>query len=210
MPNAHMFDADVLIIACSHRGGGNSDAAAERIARGVAEARASARVLALRDYSVLPCLACRSCAADKLSRCVLAQRDQTEELFAVLMRAPVVVFASPIYFYGVPSLCKTWVDRSQRFWEARRKGDPWVLALKERPAYACFVAGQPAGQKLFDGARLTLKYFLVNLGLTLGEPLGLRGLDGRGDLAANAEASERALELGREAGRRALLVAGDA
>lgn len=204
MPNANMFDADVAIIACSHRGGGNSDAAAELLARGVAEARATARVVALRDYSVLPCLACRSCAAEKLSRCVLAQRDQAEELFAVLMRAPVVVFASPIYFYGLPSLCKTWVDRSQRFWEARRKADAWVLALKERAAYACFVAGQPSGQKLFDGARLSLKYFLVNFGLTLAEPLGLRGLDARGDLAGSVDASRQVLELGRQAGRKAL------
>jgi multimeric flavodoxin WrbA len=210
MPNTHMFDADVAIIACSHRGGGNSDAAAELLACGVAEARASSRVLALRDYSVLPCLACRSCAADKLSRCVLAQRDQAEELFAVLMRAPVVVFASPIYFYGLPSLCKTWVDRSQRFWEARRKRDAWVLALKERSAYACLVAGQPTGKKLFDGARLSLKYFLVNFGLGLDEPLGLRGLDARGDLAGCAEASRQVLELGREAGRRALEAVGGA
>jgi len=205
-----MFDADVAIIACSHRGGGNSDAAAELLARGVREAGAAARVLALREYSVLACLACRACAAEPLSRCVLAEKDQTEELFAVLMHAPVVVFASPIYFYGLPSLCKTWVDRSQRFWEARRKGDAWVLALQERPAYACFVAGQPAGQKLFDGARLTLKYFLVNFGLTLAGPLGLRGLDARGDLAGSAEASRQVLELGREAGRRALGGAGDA
>ncbi len=204
MSNANMFDADVAIIACSHRGGGNSDTAAELLARGVAEARASSRVLALRDYSVLPCLACRSCAADKLSRCVLAQRDQAEELFAVLMRAPVVVFASPIYFYALPSLCKTWVDRSQRFWEARRKGDAWVLALKERSAFACLVAGQPAGKKLFDGARLTLKYFLVNFGLGLEEPLGLRGLDAKGDLAGSVEASRQVLELGRAVGRRAL------
>jgi multimeric flavodoxin WrbA len=210
MPNANMYDADVAIIACSHRGGGNSDAAAELLARGVAEARASARVVALRDYSVLPCLACHSCAAEKLSRCVLAQRDQAEELFAVLMRAPGVVFASPIYFYGLPSLCKTWVDRSQRFWEARRKGDAWVLALRERQAYACFVAGQPSGQKLFDGARLTLKYFLVNFGLTLAEPLGLRGFDARGDLAGSADAVRQVLELGREAGRKALEAAGGA
>jgi len=205
-----MFDADVAIIACSHRGGGNSDAAAEVLARGVGEAGASARVLALREYSVLACLACRACATETLSRCVLAEKDQAEELFAVLMHAPVVVFASPIYFYGLPSLCKTWVDRSQRFWEARRKGDAWVLALKERSAYACFVAGQPAGQKLFDGARLTLKYFLVNFGFRLAEPLGLRGLDARGDLAGSAEASRQVLELGREAGRRALGGAGDA
>lgn len=197
---------EVAIFACSHRGGGNSDAAATLLARGVREAGAEARVLALRNYSVLACLACRACAGEKQSRCVLAAKDQAEELFGVLMAAPVVIFTSPIYFYALPSQCKTWVDRSQRFWEARRKGDPWVMALKDRPAYACFVAGQPTGQKLFDGARLTLKYFLVNFGLTLAEPLGLRGLDAANDLASDAGASALVLDLGREAGRRALEV----
>jgi multimeric flavodoxin WrbA len=86
-----------------------------------------------------------------------------------------VVFCSPIYFYALPSLCKTWIDRSQRFWEARRKGDAWLLEHPERQGFACLVGGQPAGQKLFDGARLTLKYFLVNFGMTLAEPVGLRG-----------------------------------
>lgn len=126
------------------------------------------------------------------------------------MAAPAVVFASPIYFYGPPSLLKTFVDRSQRLWEARRKKDPWAMALRERQAFVCLVAGQPTGQKLFEGTRLTLKYFLVNFGLTLAEPLGLRGLDAPQALAANAEAAQSVRELGRAAGRAALEAAADA
>jgi len=52
---AHMT-REVAIFACSHRGGGNSDTAATLLARGVREAGAEARVLALRNYSVLACL----------------------------------------------------------------------------------------------------------------------------------------------------------
>jgi len=194
---------DVAVFACSHRGGGNSDAAAELIARGVREKGAQARVVHLRDYKVLPCLACRACATEPQSRCVLREKDQTEQLFWLLMNAPAVAIVSPIYFYGLPSQCKTLVDRTQRFWEARRKGDVWVTGLKARNVYACFVAGQPEGQKLFDGARLTLKYSLVNFGLELKEPLGLRGLDAAGDLLSNPEATQKVLALGREVGKAA-------
>jgi multimeric flavodoxin WrbA len=194
---------DVAVFACSHRGGGNSDAAAALIARGAREAGAQAHIIDLRQYRVQQCLACRACAGEAQSRCVLAGKDETEALFNVLMTAPAVAFASPIYFYALPSLFKTWIDRSQRFWEARRKGDPWVTALKPRRAFACFVAGQPQGQKLFDGARLTLKYFLVNFGLTLVEPLGLRGMDAAGDLLADVQAGRAVVELGRAAGRAA-------
>ncbi|MDO9084428.1 MAG: flavodoxin family protein [Humidesulfovibrio sp.] len=193
------LSASVLVLACSHRSGGNSDAAAELVARGVREAGGAAQVVAVRDYQVLACLACRACATDPQSRCVLRDKDQAEELFALLLAAPSVVFVSPIYFYALPSLCKVWIDRSQRFWEARRKGEAWLLALPERQGFACLVAGQPAGQKLFDGARLTLKYFLVNFSITLAEPVGLRGKDERGDLEADPLAVDRALALGREA-----------
>ncbi|OIO03690.1 MAG: hypothetical protein AUJ49_04115 [Desulfovibrionaceae bacterium CG1_02_65_16] len=198
-----MFDAsdDVAVIACSHRAGGNSDAAAALLARGVREAGASARVVELRQYRVLACLACRACAAEAQSRCVLAAQDDVESLFHVLLHARAVIFASPIYFYGLPSLCKTWVDRSQRIWEARRKGDSWLAAVPERPAFACFVAGQAKGDRLFDGARLTLKYFLVNFGLSLAEPLGLRGMDAAGDLLSNAAATRAVLDMGHAAGK---------
>jgi multimeric flavodoxin WrbA len=193
------LDTSVLVLACSHRAGGNSDAVAEHVARGVREAGGTARVVALRDYTVLPCLACRACAKAKNSACVLRKKDQAEELFALLLAAPSVVFCSPIYFYALPSLCKTWIDRSQRFWEARRKGEAWLLDYPERQGFACLVGGQPSGQKLFDGARLTLKYFLVNFAMTLAEPVGLRGKDERGDLEADPLAVDRALTLGREA-----------
>lgn len=195
---------DVAVFACSHRCGGNSDAAAELIVRGAREAGASAHVIELRQYRVERCLACRACAGHPQSRCVLAAKDDAESLFHALMTAPAVAFASPIYFYALPSLCKTWIDRSQRFWEARRKRDPWVMALRQRKAFACLVAGQPQGAKLFEGARLTLKYFLVNFGLSLEEPLGLRGMDAAGDLLTDAAASRSVLEIGRAAGRAAL------
>lgn len=201
---------EMLVLACSHRAGGNSDAAAQVVAEAAGQAGARARVLALRDFSVLPCLACLACAKDNGSRCVLAGKDQAEELFAALMRADAVVVASPIYFYGLPSRCKTWVDRSQRFWEARRKGEAWIAALPQRRAFACLVAGQPGGRMVFEGARLTLKYFLVNFGLELAEPLGLRGVDERGELAANADALDAVRGLGRQAGQAAVQAARNA
>jgi len=193
------LSGSVLVFACSHRAGGNSDAAAELVARAVREAGGAVRVVPLRDYNVLACLACRACAKDPESRCVLRKKDQAEELFSLLLAAPSVVFCSPIYFYALPSQCKTWIDRSQRFWEARRKGDAWLLEQPERQGFACLVGGQPSGQKLFDGARMTLKYFLVNFGMTLAEPVGLRGKDERGDLLADPLAVDRVLALGREA-----------
>lgn len=187
----------IAIYACSHRKGGNSRRAAELLAEGIAQAGGLARIIDLREHSVLHCLACGGCARDGQSRCVLRAKDQAEDLFAPLLAAPAVAFASPIYFYALPSMFKALIDRSQRFWEAHRKGDAWLCGLPPRKGYACLVAGQPTGEKLFEGPRLSLKYFLNNFGIALEDPLHLRGLDGPGDLGANADASALALELGR-------------
>lgn len=198
------WKSTAAIFACSHRKGGNSRRAAELLAEGVAQVGARAEIIDLREYSVLHCLACGGCARDGQSRCVLRAKDQAEELFAPLLAAPVVAFASPVYFYALPSRLKALIDRSQRFWEARRKGDAWLCGLPPRAGFACLVAGQPTGDKLFEGPRLTLKYFLNNFGITLKEPLALRGLDGPGDLGADSGRSGAVLELGRALGQRLL------
>ena len=192
-----------VIYACSHRGDGNSDRAAALLAQGVAQAGGRAEILRLRRFEVRPCLACGFCddprGGRERSRCVLGEQDQAWDLFAPLLTARLVLVASPIYFYHLPSRLKTWIDRSQPFWRARQNREPWQAALPRRPARAVFVAGQPEGRKLFEGAGLTLRYFVNSFNLDLAEPLVLRGLDGPDDLAGRAADQERIAALGRAA-----------
>ena len=194
-----------VIYACSHRAGGNSDRAAELLAQGVREAGGRADVLILREYEILHCLACGFCAkTDRTdrTRCALGKKDQAWEVFAPLFTARTVLLASPVYFYHLPSRLKTWIDRSQQFWHARDNGEPWVAGLEQRTAHAVLVAGQESGGKLFDGARLTLKYFLRNFNLDLAAPAGFRGVDQPGDLAGRADFEDAIIRLGRAAWER--------
>ncbi len=191
-----------IIYACSHRKG-NSDRAAELLARGVREAGGDPEILHLRNVEVLHCLACGFCdthtdRTDR-TRCALGERDRAWEAFAPLFTARAVLFASPVYFYHLPSRLKTWIDRGQQFWTASRTGEPWVAGLPRRTARAVLVAGQPSGEKLFDGARLTLKYFLQNFNIELAEPLTIRGVDAPTDLAGRDAASADIIRLGRRA-----------
>lgn len=195
-----------VVFACSHRRGGNSDRAAELLAEGVRRAGGKAEVVYLRNFQVMPCLACGYCdvpTREGVDRCVLGREDQAFELFTHCFRARTVLFASPIYFYHLPSRLKTWIDRGQQFWTARRDGEPWVADLPRRTARTVLVAGQPSGEKLFEGARLTLKYFVRNFNMELAEPLAIRGLDARTDLEARADAEESILALGEAAWRSA-------
>jgi multimeric flavodoxin WrbA len=199
------FAGTAAVFACSPRGGGNTDRAAALLAEGVVQAGGAARVLAVRDYRVFPCTGCQGCAKTADSRCVLmAARpphpphggDQAEELLSPLLTASVVFFASPIFFYHLPAQLKGLIDRSQRYYAMRDKGDPRVATLPRRPAYAVLAAGRPTGDKLFEGSLLTLKYFLFSFNIHLAGTLLFRGKDQPGDLGADPAACDELRALG--------------
>lgn len=197
-----------VVFACSHRKGGNSDRAATLLADGVRAAGGAAEIQYIRKHEIKHCLACGYC--DKAidlegrERCVLGTNDDAFELFSRMFSARTVLFASPIYFYHLPSMLKTWIDRGQQFWSAKNNGEPWVTDLPKRTAHTVLVAGQPTGEKLFEGARLTLKYFVRNFNMELADPLVFRGVDARTDLQAQTEFEDRIFELGRSAWTAAL------
>jgi len=193
-------DAEAVVFACSPRGGGNSDHAAALFAEGFGEAGGRARIVHLRDYAVRPCLGCRKCAASPGNTCVLAATDDCERLFAIIARAPLAVFCSPIYFYHLPAGFKALIDRAQRFYELgqmRQKLEPRQAEPAPRQARIVLVAGRPRGEKLFAGSLLTLSYFLKCFRMEPTAPLTLRGLDAPGDLAAAEDSAEAVRAYGR-------------
>lgn len=186
------------VFLCGPRAGGNSDTAGLAFAAALGEAGLSPRLIRLREQDVAPCRGCGACAGPG-HRCPLDRDgDAAEALFDVIVQAPVVAFASPIYFYHVPALFKAFIDRAQRRYAlAEEAGPPQSL----RPAHVLLVAGRPRGERLFEGALLTLKYFLRPLGRTLASPYLGRGLDAPGDLAGDAGALADIAALAREAAR---------
>lgn len=204
------MDHKPLLVSCSHRAQANSHRAALLFQQGVASAGGQSDIVHLRNLKILPCTACRVCEKDPESRCILTGKDATRDLFDLMFAAPFVFFASPIYFYHLPSIFKTLIDRSQEVWAAREKGDKRVLALPERPAYVCLVAGRLKGRKLFEGALLTLKYFLKSFNFVLAEPLTFQGIDRIEDLARKRAACAKIRELGAAAWQEHLARGGQA
>lgn len=182
----------LTLYGCSPRHGGNSDSALELFREAMDEAGEATDALWVREYPLLPCKGCGLCA--EKGRCTLAGKDEADALFAPLLGSGPVLFSSPIFFYHVPAGFKAFIDRAQAYYMRRLHGDETLLNLPRREAFAMFVAGRPQGEKLFEGAMLTLKYFLEPFNLTLAEPLTLRGIDAKGDLAGNEDARQAVRE----------------
>ncbi|WP_235185416.1 flavodoxin family protein [Desulfonatronum thiodismutans] len=187
------------IFSCSPRSGGNSDNAAEFFREGVRQAGGRGQLFYLRDYTVHPCLGCIRCEQDPRGECFLTARDQSSPLFQALLAAPMLFIAAPIYFYHLPSQFKAWIDRSQSYYLRWERGDPLLKKLPSRPAVVNLVAGRRQGERLFEGALLTLKYFLTTFNFTIQEHHAFRGIDASEDLRMHPQAGEELVAAGREA-----------
>lgn len=192
---------EAAVFLCGPRAGGNSDTAGEAFAAGLVAAGLPVRIVRLREARLTPCRGCNACAGPG-HRCPLDRDgDAAEALFDVIAAASVVAFASPIYFYHVPALFKGFIDRAQRRYALAEAAQASGQQAPERPAQVLLVAGRPRGERLFEGALLTLKYFLRPLGRRLAAPCLLRGLDAPGDLAGDAGALSAIAALAGEAAR---------
>jgi multimeric flavodoxin WrbA len=199
---------DALVLLCSPRPDGVSDALARLFAQGATDAGASVRVTALRDYNFSPCVGCMRCV-NPPHNCVLTdpdmpEQDQAEKIFTLFAAAPLVFLAAPIYFYSLPSGFKAFIDRGQRFWAAKEYGPIHEArpAHPVKPVLAGLTAGRRRGRRLFAGALLTLRYFLTPLDAQLREARFLRGMEQAVDLLEQQGVCEKLRAWGRKWGGR--------
>lgn len=188
-------------ISCSPRANGNSDKVAALLARGFAEAGGVIETVSMRQYEVRPCVSCYRCQHDPSGRCFLEDIDDSAALFSMLLEAPALLFAAPVFFYHLPAMFKGFIDRGQSYWLRREAGDERLLALPHRTAWVALVAGRKKGDRLFEGSLLTLRYFLAAFNVTLADPLLLTGCDRPDDIADDPLISARVLEYGAAAAR---------
>ncbi len=67
--------------------------------------------ICLADMKMLQCTGCDACLKGD---CPLDKDDDYPRIVAKLVAADAIVVASPVYFFNVPGLLKTFIDRSRR------------------------------------------------------------------------------------------------
>lgn len=97
----------ILVLTGSPRKNGNSALLAERFIQGATEAGHNVTRFdaALRD--VHPCIACNSCGMD--GPCIF--KDDFEIVREHIIPADMVVFATPMYYFGISAQLKAVIDR---------------------------------------------------------------------------------------------------
>lgn len=193
----------VLCVYGSPRIRGNTDLLLDAFAAGLEAGGATTRRVYLRNLTISPCREIYAC--EREGRCAL--QDDMQPLYDALRSADAIALASPIMFYSVSAQTKAFLDRCQAFWciKYRRHERPTEHPLTQRKGVFLSVGGSK-GKKLFDGALLSIKYFLETVDAVLWDSLTYRDIDDRGDIQRHPSALDDARALGA---RFAATVAGD-
>lgn len=98
----------VLVISTSPRKGGNSETLADEFVRGARETGNDVEKITLYDKDIRFCKGCLVC--QNTQRCVI--HDDADTIVQNMLTADVIVFATPIYYYGMCGQMKTLLDRA--------------------------------------------------------------------------------------------------
>lgn len=98
---------NIVIITASLRPHSNSDALAAAFAEGVSGAGHSVETISLKKKTLAFCRGCFAC--QELGHCVM--KDDANDIMEKVAAADVVVFATPVYYYGMAGQMKVLLDR---------------------------------------------------------------------------------------------------
>ena len=183
----------VLGIMGSPRRQSNTEILLDKALEGAREAGAEVEKVLISKLRISPCLEIYACFKD--GNCSI--KDDMQTLYDKLLEADHIVFASPIFFYGITSQAKAVVDRCQALWARRH-----VLGMgkeDKRVRRGVFISvGATRGKKLFVGAVLTVKYFFDAIGVEYSGDLLVRSVDNKGQIREHPTALADAFRLGQE------------
>lgn len=97
----------IIILFGSPNRSGSTGILADEFTRGAEEKGHSVERLDVCHMNVHPCIGCVKCGYE--GPCV--QKDDTEIIRRKLLQCDMVVFATPLYYYGMSAQLKTVVDR---------------------------------------------------------------------------------------------------
>jgi multimeric flavodoxin WrbA len=180
----------VLGIMGSPRIKGNTDLLLDEALRGAESQGAEVEKILADRLKITPCKEYYACLKD--GNCSI--KDDMDDVYAKLLAADAIIIASPMFFYTVSAQLMVLISRCQALW-ARK----YVLKSLDIPQKkGAFIAvGATRGEKLFDGPKLTIKYFFQAINTKYTDELLIRGIDKKGDIKDHPTALSDAYELGR-------------
>ena len=163
----------------SPRRKGNTSILLQQAVAGARAQGAAVEEIVLRDLNMSPCLEIYGCR--QAGRCVI--KDDFARIEALLSRIDGLMLASPIFFYTVSAHTKILMDRCNSLWVKKYWIDKRPFGQKNYPRQGLFISvGSTKGKRLFEGALLSVRYFMDALDMELTDTLLCRGIEQEGQV----------------------------
>lgn len=118
----------ILILSASYRRRGNSDILCDQFMKGAREAGHEVEKINVNDKKIGYCMGCGIC--NTTHRCV--QTDDMADVLDKMVKADVIVLATPVYFYTMNGQMKTLIDRTvPRYEEISNKDFYYIVAAAD-------------------------------------------------------------------------------
>jgi multimeric flavodoxin WrbA len=103
----------ILAINGSHRGDkGHTHFLINKLFQGATGAGADCETIVLAKLKINRCLACGQCHTESHPlQCVYDDQDDVREVFQKMAKADILIYATPVYVFGLTGLLKTFIDR---------------------------------------------------------------------------------------------------
>jgi len=172
----------VLALVGSPRRNGNTDLLVDQVLKGAESRRYSREKIYLYDYEISPCLDCRGCKKGSFD-CLL--KDGMQEIRPLLEEADVIIFGTPVYWYGPTAKMKLLIDRLRPFIASKKlQGKRGILVSPSEEGPGCC-------GPLVEMFRMSSLYLEMELaGILLAKAYE------RGEIRGQPEELRRAWELG--------------
>ena len=127
----------ILALVGSPRKSGNTDILVEEILRGARTNGHETEKLRLYDFDIMPCIDCRSCKKSESGyNCTLS--DGMREIYPKLEAADVIIFGTPIYWYGPTAKMKLLIDRLRPYIASKKlSGKKGILVVPSEEGPDC-------------------------------------------------------------------------
>ncbi|MEO0190876.1 MAG: flavodoxin family protein [candidate division WOR-3 bacterium] len=183
----------LLAIYGSAREQGNTDILLDCAIKGACSTgKIKVEKIYVRKLNISACRECHACS--KTGRCII--NDDMQQIYNYLEMAKIVIISSPVFFYGLPGHLKIFIDRTQCCWAKK-----YILKKTDdlNKKYGAFICtGATKGKNLFNGVRLTVKYFFDSFNIEYFRELLIRKVDAYQEIFNKPEFLNFAENLGRE------------
>jgi multimeric flavodoxin WrbA len=181
----------VLGIMGSPRIGGNTDLLLDEALKGAQEQGAETDKITVDRLKITPCKEIYHCLED--GTCPL--KDDMTPLYDKLLAADAVIIATPIFFYTVSAQMMAFISRCQALWSRKYFLKNLDIPVKR----GGFIAvGATKGANLFEGPKLTAKYFFKAINADYTEELLIRSVDKKAEIKDHPDYLAAAHELGKK------------